>query len=519
MHITSFSSLLSPRIFARALHIPSARAHAKVVTAACTALIATAALSTAAFGYEIKPADSEIRETDNIRILQSMSKGVAELSAEASKSIVFVSVSKTVKSGMNGINPFDFFFGPGRGQQPQEREYKQKGLGSGFIIDLDKGYILSNNHVIADADEITVKLANGQTYDAKVKGRDKNTDVAVIEITDKDYDKSGLGELRLGNSDDVTVGEFVIAMGAPFGLEASLTLGVLSATGRGALNITTLGNFMQTDAAINPGNSGGPLINTKGHVIGINTAIYSKSGGSAGIGFAVPANLVRKVATQLINVGKVSRGYLGVMLQQDITDEIAKELGLPKGVKGAFLSKVEQGTPAAKAGLKSSDVITKINSTKVRNNSDLRNTVGLITPGKEVKVEYYRDGKKRRTEVTLGDFTSVENRMEQNAKEDELGLSLQSLSAMNANTRRSLKERFGFNSRKGLLVTEVQPGSKSESAGIQAGDILLTANRRELGSISDLRKSLRSAKKVLFKIERKGSVLYHSIRLKQKKKK
>lgn len=485
--------------------------------ASLTALVGAALISASAFSYEIKPADSEIRETEGIRALQSLSKGVSELSAEAGKSIVFVSVSKTVKSGMNGVNPFDFFFGPRGGPGPQQREFKQKGLGSGFIIDLDKGYILSNNHVIADADEITVKLANGQTYEGKVKGRDKNTDVAVIEITDKDFDRSGLGELRLGDSDDVTVGEFVIAMGAPFGLEASLTLGVLSATGRGALNITTLGNFMQTDAAINPGNSGGPLINTKGHVIGINTAIYSKSGGSAGIGFAVPSNLVRKVATQLINVGKVSRGYLGVMLQQDLNDDIAKELRLPKGLKGAFLSKVEGGTPAAKAGLQSGDVITKINSTKVRNNSDLRNTVGLITPGKRIKVEYYRDGKKYGTTVTLGDFTTVENRMEQNAKEDELGLSLQSLSAMNSATRKGLRERFGFTSKKGLLVKEVQPGSRSEAAGIQAGDILLTANRKPLSTINDLRKTLRATKKVLFKIERKGSVLYHSIRLKKRK--
>lgn len=473
------------------------------------------------YGYDIPRAEVKEPDTENIRILQAVSSGVSDLADKAGKSIVFVSVSKTVRNQFYGaVDPFEFFFGPrqNRPDNNREKEFKQKGLGSGFIIDIDKGYILSNNHVIADADEITVKLANGRTYEGKVKGRDKNTDVAVIQITDSDYDRSGLSELRLGNSDKVKVGEFVIAMGAPFGLEASLTLGVLSATGRGALNITTLGNFMQTDAAINPGNSGGPLINTKGQVIGINTAIYSKSGGSAGIGFAVPANLVRKIATQLINNGKVSRGYLGVVLQQELNDEIAKDLKLPKGVKGAFISKVEKDTPAYKAGLKSSDVVTKINRTKISNNSDLRNTVGLITPGSKIDMQFYRGGKKKSTKVELADFSIVEESMEK-PQESESGLALSAVKNITGSTLKGFQDKYDFVSKKGLLVTDVKQGSDAHAADIKPGDILLSANRTILNSVKTFSKIYKGNKKILVKLERRGSILYHSIRNRNKSKK
>lgn len=475
------------------------------------------AKSSLSYGYDIPVAQKKEPATENIRFLQNVSRGVSDLAEKAGKSIVFVSVSKTVRSSYGqGVDPFEFFFGQRRGgPERKEREFKQKGLGSGFIIDLEKGYILSNNHVIADADEITVKLANGKTYEGKVKGRDKNTDIAVIQISDDDYSREGLEELRLGNSDNVKVGEIVIAMGAPFGLEASLTMGVLSATGRGALNITTLGNFMQTDAAINPGNSGGPLIDTEGNAIGINTAIYSKSGGSAGIGFAVPANLVRKVATQLINSGKVSRGYLGVSLPQDLTDEIAKELKLPKNVTGALISKVEKDTPAFEAGLKASDVIVKVNNTKIKDNNGLRNTIGLIPPKSKIKVEFYRNGKLQSTNVTLADFSVLEESFDAE-KPTESGLTLKPLSTLGGASKKAYQEKYGFNSSKGLIVVGVAQGSEAEAAGIQEGDVLISADRTNLSSLKDFDQIYTKSKRLLIKLERKGSILYHTIRNRKK---
>ena len=260
----------------------------------CLYLSTTLLMPFQGFSYEIPRAPANTNVSSNIKALQQMSEGISELAANANKAVVFVSISKTIKGMPFGeINPFEFFFGPQfrghpRGQAP---ERKQKGVGSGFIIDLKKGLILTNNHVIEGADEISLKLANGETYDGKVLGRDKNTDVAVVKIKDKKYNRKGLGVLNLADSKKTKVGQFVIALGAPFGLEASLSFGVISALGRGNLQITNLGNFIQTDAAINPGNSGGPLLNMDGQVIGINTAIYSRSGSSAGIGFAVPAAL------------------------------------------------------------------------------------------------------------------------------------------------------------------------------------------------------------------------------------
>ena len=344
-------------------------------------------ISPLALAYEL-PESQPHHFSAEVALLQSMSKGIAEISAEAKKAIVFVSTSKTVKGNPFGgqMNPFEFFFGPMPYRQGSETERKEKALGSGFLVDLKKGYILTNNHVIDEADEITVKLANDESYSGKVLGRDKNTDIAIIKIKNDKFKRDGLAELTLGDSDKVQVGEFVIAVGAPFGLEASLSFGILSAAQRGNLQITNLGNFLQTDAAINPGNSGGPLLDTRGQVVGMNTAIFSRSGGSAGIGFAVPASLIRKVVPQLIDQGHLNRGYLGVRLTQELDEDINSGLGLSGDAKGALVSFVQEGTPAHKAGLMAGDVITSVEGKKVTNNSDLTNAVGLLPPGKKIKV-------------------------------------------------------------------------------------------------------------------------------------
>jgi len=374
--------------------------------------------------------------------------------------------------------------------------------------------------VIEDADEIQLKLGNGATYEAKVLGRDQNTDVAVVQIKDQNYNRNGLAQLSLGNSDTIKTGEFVIALGAPFGLEFSQSFGAISAVSRGNLNITSLGNFIQTDAAINPGNSGGPLINMEGQVIGVNTAIFSRSGSSAGIGFAVPSNLVRSVAEQLINKGKVARGYLGVRLAQELDDDLIGALNLPKGTQGALIANVERGTPAGRGGLESGDVITEINGKAIRSNSDLTNTVGLMQPGSKINVNYFRNGKQGKTTVTLGEFDqalAAAGRPGENAPggggADQPGALENGLKVEVLNRQRhaNLIEQFGIESNGGLIVLDVDPQSKARASGIRPGDVLLRANQVPLRSVKELGDAFKSGNRVLLQLERRGTFLFASI--------
>jgi S1-C subfamily serine protease len=297
-----------------------------------------------------------------------------------------------------------------------------------------------------------------------------------INSQDKNFKHTGLGALQLGNSDGADVGDFVVALGAPFGLEASVSFGVISALGRGSLSIAELGNFIQTDAAINPGNSGGPLVSTSGQAIGINTAIFSKSGAYNGIGFAIPANLVRGVAEQIITEGKVERGYLGVGLNQVLDPELSKELGLPDGVTGALVSSVEPGGPAEKGGLEAGDVVTAIDSKKVNDELDLRSRIGLMKPHTKVNLTVVRGGKERALSVTLGNYPSellaAGGRQRQG---QPYGLGLAQLSAQ-------LQSKFGIKSKSGAAVIDVEENSSAARAGLQPGDVILQANNKKIGS-------------------------------------
>lgn len=472
-------------------------------------------IQTQAMGYELPHAVHKAPESESVAVLQHISKGVSILSKKASKAVVFVSISKTIKGHplFNDVHPFEFFFGPRQFRQQQPvPERKQKGLGSGFIVDLDKGYIITNNHVIEGADEITIKLANNERYAGKVLGRDKNTDVAVIQIKDEDFKKDGLEALRIADSDDLSVGEFVVALGAPFGLEASISFGVVSATQRGNLQITNLGNFLQTDAAINPGNSGGPLINTKGHVIGMNTAIYSRSGSSAGIGFAVPANIVRRVAGQLINKGEVARGYLGVQLSQDLDDDIAAGLGLPEDTKGALIAHVQPGTPAAKGGVESGDVIVAVNDKKIKRNSDLTNSIGLLEPGTKVKLDLYRDGKKRKVYVELKGFPKGEQLSSSTSRSNESFLGGLKLKLVTQRNYHKWQDRFQFRSKKGLLIVDIEENSKAAAAGLKPGDVILKVNRKPIRSLKEFTNIYKKKSKLLIQFEREGRYLFASLR-------
>lgn len=490
----------------------SMKSFKSLVVSALLGTLAFLPFSHPGFSYDIPKNGKSHNFSDNVDVLSKVSKGVSEISEVAKKAVVFVSVSKTIKGTPYGeINPFDFFFGPGHGMVPREMpERKQKGLGSGFIIDLDKGYVITNNHVIEEADEIYLKLANGKSYAGKVLGRDQNTDVAVVQISDKNFVKKDLEQLTLGDSDQLAMGEFVIALGAPFGLEESLSFGVVSAAGRGNLDITKLGNFIQTDAAINPGNSGGPLLNTRGDVVGMNSAIYSRTGSSAGIGFAVPSNLVRQIATQLINKGSVARGYIGVTLSQELDQDIAHGLDLPEGIEGALISGVQEGGPAAKAGLEPGDVVTTINDKVVKNSQELTNTIGLMAPNTKVAMEYFHAGKKRKTNVTLQEYPSEEKLTQMRKEENKtFGLVLEALPSKNTE---ALRSRYRFVSNQGLLVREVTPNSPADAAGIEPGDVLLKANQLILKSPGDFEKVGGKAEKLLIKVERRGTILFASIR-------
>lgn len=413
---------------------------------------------------------------------------------------------------MHEINPFDFFFGPRRDEdqsiQPNQR---QQGLGSGFIVDLKNGYVISNNHVVEQANEIALKLANGRVYDGRIVGRDPATDIAVIQIKDKAFERKGLTELKLATSDKGQAGEFVLALGAPFGLEASVSFGVISASRRGNLDIIEFGNFMQTDAAINPGNSGGPLVDMNGDVIGMNTAIFSRSGTSAGIGFAIPAPLVRTVATELINNGKVARGYLGIRLDQDLTEDIAVGLGLPPDAKGALVSEIHAGSPAEKAKLTSGDVITAVNGKKVTNRAELLYQVRLMKPPEKVVLEYLRAAKTFTTSLVLAPFPEQKIASGgSGAPNAPGGLKLEVLSS-NARIK-ALRTQFGFVSKKGLLVTAVAPASEAEINGIRPGDVLLQLNHRPLGTVNDFAAAYQKNKRILIQLERSGRTLFATVR-------
>ncbi len=448
---------------------------------------------------------------DAVELLDKTSKAFAEIVKRAKPAVVFVQVEKVVEQGGGspfGGDPFGFFndpffqhfFGP-QFRQRQPRKFKQRGQGSGFIISKD-GYILTNNHVVGDADEISVKLADGRKFKAKVVGKDPQSDVAVIKI-----DARNLPVLPLGNSDDLEVGEWVIAIGNPFGLTQTVTVGVVSAKGRSRLGINDYEDFIQTDAAINPGNSGGPLLNIHGEVVGMNTAIFSRSGGYMGIGFAIPINMARAVKDQLLKHGKVIRGWLGVVIQE-IDEDLAKSFGLPKA-EGVLVAEVADNSPAAKGGMKAGDVILKLNGQKVNDVGELRNKIALTPPGTKVTFEILRDGKRKKLSIVIEEkpgTTAVSINRHDILK--KIGLSVQELTP-------DLAQQFGYKEGQGVLITEVEPGSAAASVGMSPGQLIIEVNRVRVHNMKEFLQALkRSKRRVLFRIKDGEFSRYVAIRLK-----
>jgi len=401
----------------------------------------------------------------------------AKIAAQQGPAVVNISVSGTVKTRFSGIpglpqmdpnDPFYEFFRRFQAPAPQGN-VPTHGLGSGFIVSPD-GVILTNAHVVADADEVIVKLTDKREFKAKVIGIDKPSDVAVLKIGAKD-----LPTVRIGDPQNVRVGEWVVAIGSPFGFENSVTAGIVSAKSR-SLPDDNYVPFLQTDVAINPGNSGGPLFDLNGEVIGINSQIYSQSGGYQGLSFSIPIDVAMKVERQLLDHGKVSRGRLGVMIQE-VNQELAKSFGLAKPA-GALVSSVENGSPAEKAGIQPGDVILKFNGKEIASSRDLPSMVADITPGATARMEIWHDGKAREVSVDVGEMkTASADAKHGGGAKGGLGLAVRPLSP---------DERKEAEVGEGLVVENVDDGPAAK-AGIQPGDVILSVNGEKVGSAEKLR--------------------------------
>jgi len=435
------------------------------------------------------PAESQ-NLLDFVGLSKSLGPAVVSIATKQSVHRVRMSPHPFAEEGPFGEFWKRFFDGP----LPENPDTRQ-GLASGFIVDR-KGLILTNNHVVEDAEKIVVRLSDGREFEAKVVGRDPKTDIAVIKI-----DAGGdLPIAPLGDSDRLEVGERVLAIGNPFGLEHTVTAGIVSAKGR-KIGAGPYDNFIQTDASINPGNSGGPLINMRGKVVGINTAIFSRGGGNIGIGFTIPINLVKELLPQLKEDGKVTRGWLGVAIQK-VTPEIAESLGLKKA-RGALVADVSEHSPAEKAELKVGDIIVEFNGTKVKESNDLPAIVALTPVGNEVSVKVLRDGKGVSLAVTIGEL-SDEQMVATLDGEEELGLTVQAISPQFA-------EKLGLDRAEGVVITSVKAGSPGHEAGLRSGDVILKMGRKPIRDLTDFRNAVAQAKKnksVLFLVQRGEGKLF-----------
>jgi serine protease Do len=410
----------------------------------------------------------------------------AVLAVDAKPGVVNIRTVKTMKGGgpvsrhffgnpFGGKDPFHEFFGPFSERGPS-RDFKQRSLGSGFILNKD-GYIVTNNHVIENADEIKVKLANGKEFDAELVGRDPNTDLALIKIEGS----SDLAPLKMGNSDTLDVGSWVVAIGSPFGLEQTVTAGIVSAKGR-VIGAGPYDNFIQTDASINPGNSGGPLLNMNGEVVGINTAIVARG---QGIGFAIPVNLAQGIVAQLKDNGSVTRGWLGVGIQ-DLTPELAEYYGL-KDKRGVLVSQVFKGDPAENAGIKLNDIIVAVDGKPVTTGRELSATIASLSVGKRTAITVIRNGQEKTLYAELAKRQDAGEIAKQELEDNgDLGLQVTKLSPESA-------RRFGHqDDEKGVLVVGVKPGSKADQAGIQQGDLVKEVNRKSVDSVDSLKSELKN---------------------------
>ncbi|HEX5420385.1 MAG TPA: DegQ family serine endoprotease [Gammaproteobacteria bacterium] len=407
---------------------------------------------------------------------------LAPLVKKVTPAVVNISVESTARAQPNPLfnDPFfrRFFDAP---QQQGPRTVPRQSVGSGVIVDAKEGYVLTNHHVIEDADHIVVTLQDKRQFVAKLVGSDKDTDIALLKI-----DASGLAQVPIGDSDQLEVGDYVVAIGNPFALGQTVTAGIVSALGRTGLNIEGYEDFIQTDASINPGNSGGALIDMNGQLVGINTAILSPGGrGNVGIGFAVPSNMARLVMDQLIKYGQVNRGQLGVHIQS-VTPALAQALNLSVQ-QGAVVTQVEPGSAAEKGGLQAHDIIVAVNGHDVQSGQELRNMIGLMRVGSSVRLDYLRDGERRTVELKIG--KAGETAASSGAGGDTEQGALPRLEGANLGNLPPGTAQYG--DIQGVLVSDVAPGSAADRAGLEAGDVILGLNRMTVHSVDELNQALR----------------------------
>ena len=433
-----------------------------------------------------------VQMPDWVKIGRELKPAVVNVSAKR---------SETAMPEMQGPSgeetPFDRYFKDFFGSRPKRHE---RSMGSGFIIN-PNGYIVTNNHVVDGATQVQVKLSDGRELPAKVVGRDSKTDIALLKV-----EASGLTVIPLGDSSASQVGEPVMAIGNPFGLDQTVTTGIVSATGR-AIGSGPYDDFIQTDASINPGNSGGPLINARGQAIGINTAIFSQTGGSVGIGFAIPTSLAKSIVTQLADSGTVTRGWLGVGIQP-VTPDIAKSFGRTE-TTGALVSSVSEGSPAEKAGLKAGDIITEYDGRKVERVSDLPRAVAGTPVGRDVRLSVVRDGTPMTLTAKVAALDAKEPREAESGERAKptLGLAVQPLTP-------ALAQQLGVKATQGLVVQNVQDGSPAADAGFERGDVIVEVNKKPVKSVAELRESVDKhgkGKPMLFRIQRQDNSLFLTV--------
>ena len=452
----------------------------------------------------------------SIDTLTQLSEALSEVAAVSTPSVVNISTTRVIKSQDEA--PFDFFddpffrrfFGDQLPRQDVPKEHKEQSLGSGVIVSED-GYIVTNNHVIEKAQEIKVLLGDKRDFKAKLIGADPKTDIAVIKI-----EARGLPALPWGDANKLKVGELVFAIGNPFGLNQTVTMGVISAVGRANVGIADYEDFIQTDAAINPGNSGGALLNTRGELVGINTAILSRTGGYQGIGFAVPSSMARQVMDSLVKYKKVVRGWLGVSIQE-VTSELAEEFGVKK-LKGALVSRVMKGSPADKAGIRQGDVILQFNGKDVEDTGHLRNMVSQTPIASKVKIRLLRQKKELEVEVVVSELPK--KLAEASPSPDEESGNHEESSALAGLVVRELTPElaghFGLDeSEKGVVIVKTDPDSKAYEAGIRPGDIILQINQKNIPTLEAYKKAagaIRSKDRILLLVRRKGEDLFVTLK-------
>jgi len=451
---------------------------------------------------------SQAIASDNTNNIGPGREGFADVAEKVMPTVVTVYSEQVIR-----VPQQQFYFGPDDEflrrffgmpetprEQPRYREFHREGLGSGVIVTSD-GYILTNNHVIADADEIRIKI-NGKSYIAEIIGTDEKTDLAVLKIEPD----SPLSPATLGDSEIIRVGQWVLAVGHPFNLDHTVTAGIISAKGRNRMGITEYEDFLQTDAAINPGNSGGALVNLDGELIGINTAIASRTGVYNGVGFAIPINMAKLIMDQLLEHGRVIRGWIGVSIQ-DINAELAEALELDIERGGALVTQILPDTPAEKAGIEQGDLIIAIDGEKIESSSDLRNRVASTMPETDIELTVIRDGREKEIEITLGELPGSERLSDTGELEFEsdIGLTVEAAD-------KDAPLEYGYS--EGLIVTGVEPGSPASRAGLAEGDLIFEVNRKPVASVREYRRQLNKDNRntpILLLIGRNGGFLYVAV--------